>query len=90
MRLSRARDEIAGSRHPARSLLHPSPKYFLTAGHLRCLAGLLPWRVSVDGGMGREESDEARWAPLPLGAWHGVSVVSVVSVVFVVFVVFEV
>ena len=60
---------------------HHSPKYFLTAGHLRCLAGLLPWRVSVDGGEGREEGDEARRAPLPLGAWHGVSVVSVVFVV---------
>ena len=64
---------------------HHSPKYFLAAGHLRCLAGLLPWRVSVDGGEGREEGDEARRAPLPLGAWHGISVVSVVFVVFVVY-----
>ena len=51
---------------------HHSPKYFLTAGHLRCLAGLVPWRVSLDGGEGREEGGEARRAPLPLGAWHGV------------------
>ena len=50
---------------------HHSPKYFLTAGHLRCLAGLSPWRVSVDGAEGRDEGGEARRAPLPLGAWHG-------------------
>ena len=29
-------------RHDKCFLGHPSPKYFLTAGHLRCLAGLLP------------------------------------------------
>ena len=29
-------------RHDRFFLGHPSPKYFLTAGHLRCLAGLLP------------------------------------------------
>ena len=46
---------------------HHSPKYFLTAGHLRCLAGRVPWRVSLDGGKGREEGGEARRAPLPLG-----------------------
>ena len=46
---------------------HHSPKYFLTAGHLRCLAGLVPWTVSVEGGEGREEGGEARRAPLPVG-----------------------
>ena len=72
--------------HDTFFLGHHSPKYFLTAGHLRCLAGLVPWRVALDGGEGREEGGEARRAPLPLGF----SVVFVVLVVFVVFVVFEV
>ena len=52
--------------HDTFLLGHHSPKYFLTAGHLRCLAGLAPWRVSLDGGEGREEGGEARRAPLPL------------------------
>ena len=64
---------------------HHSSKYFLTAGHPRCLAGLLLWTISVDGEEGREEGDETRRAPLPLGAWHVVSAVSAVSAVYAVY-----